>query len=599
MSNYGQAEWCYGWIPTGAINGSNKTFTLRSVPAHGSLMVVVSGRMLNEIGDYTLSGAVITLKTAVASDGWIRCWYAEAEPGSGAPGEIVTTATPAAAGSGPDDAQYVTLATNATLTNERVLTAGTAIGLTDGGAGSTVTVAVNDAELLALAGLTSAADKGIQFTGAGTAATFDLTAAGKALLDDAAASNQRTTLGLVIGTDVAAYSHSSQHQSGGAHAIKLDDLAAPDDNTDLNASTTAHGLLRKLDNTATNFLNGQGGWTVPAGSGITALTGDTTGSGSGSVATTTVKASTTWALTGDISPLLTASQNDYSPTDLATASVIRITSDEGGAWNITGLAGGADGRIVVIINAGASVTGDFSLEHESTSSTAGNRLLLFQDHYAADTGNKITMDANASVTLMYDATVSRWRLIAFSGTVPILMGGTGTVTAPSALAALGIQTALLGSDHSISSTTATEVTGLQLTLVAGTYQVKYALLCQTSNTGTGLAFGVNYTGTVTRMAWHMRYVSTGTSATTGVAEDAITATTGQIVEGHAATAETTTAPNLGPFTGSAATGADILVIVEGVIQVSNGGDMELWHASEGAVATTVEAGSVVTAIRCQ
>lgn len=41
----------------------------------------------------------------------------------------------------PIGAQYVTLATDATLTNERVLTAGTAISITDAGAGSTVTIA--------------------------------------------------------------------------------------------------------------------------------------------------------------------------------------------------------------------------------------------------------------------------------------------------------------------------------------------------------------------------------------------------------------------------------------------------------------------------
>ncbi len=91
--------------------------------------------------------------------------------------------------------QYVTLANTADLPNERALTAGTGIGLTDGGAGSTITVAITDAELLALAGLTSAADKVPYFTGSGTAALADLSAFARTILDDANGAAVRTTIG--------------------------------------------------------------------------------------------------------------------------------------------------------------------------------------------------------------------------------------------------------------------------------------------------------------------------------------------------------------------------------------------------------------------
>ena len=57
--------------------------------------------------------------------------------------------------------------------------------------------------------------------------------------------------------------HKTSHQSGGGDAIKLDDLAAPDDNTDLDASTTKHGLLPKLGGGTTNYLRADGNWFAP------------------------------------------------------------------------------------------------------------------------------------------------------------------------------------------------------------------------------------------------------------------------------------------------------------------------------------------------
>ena len=62
-----------------------------------------------------------------------------------------------------------------------------------------------DAGLTSIAGLTTAADNMIYTTAADTYAVASLTAAGRAILDDADTAAQRVTLGLEIGVDIQAF----------------------------------------------------------------------------------------------------------------------------------------------------------------------------------------------------------------------------------------------------------------------------------------------------------------------------------------------------------------------------------------------------------
>jgi hypothetical protein len=128
------------------------------------------------------------------------------------------------------------------------------------------------------------------------------------------------------------------------------------------------------------------------------------------------------ALTGDISPAqITADQNDYSPTGLATASTLRLSSDA--ARNITGLAGGADGRLLLVHNVGAQ---NIVLKDESASSTAANRFALSAD---------LTIAGDQGCWLQYDATSSRWR-------VPAAASGSGGHTIQDEGSALAARTGL-------------------------------------------------------------------------------------------------------------------------------------------------------------
>lgn len=83
---------------------------------------------------------------------------------------------------------------------ENGATARASLGLTIG-----THVQAYDAGLLSIAGLTTAADRMIYTTALDTYAVTPITAFGRSLVDDADAAAARTTLGLVIGTNVQAF----------------------------------------------------------------------------------------------------------------------------------------------------------------------------------------------------------------------------------------------------------------------------------------------------------------------------------------------------------------------------------------------------------
>lgn len=122
-------------------------------------------------------------------------------------GELISTGTDTKA---PNDATYLTTSTNSDLSNAVVV----------GSVGSSITVADADGFVV----------------------------------------NDGGTVKVIPATDIKTY----------AQAIKIDDLTAGDDNTDLDSSTSRHGLLRKLDNSTTNFLRGDGAWAAAGSTAINA-----------------------------------------------------------------------------------------------------------------------------------------------------------------------------------------------------------------------------------------------------------------------------------------------------------------------------------------
>ncbi len=90
-------------------------------------------------------------------------------------------------------------------------------------------------------------------------------------------------------------------------------------------------------------------------------------------------------------------QNDYNPTGLTNCSVLRISASS--PVTITGLAGGVDGRRLTLINTNVI---PITITSEDLLSVADNRFALG--------GVNARLVSGAVLGIVYDGTISRWRV---------------------------------------------------------------------------------------------------------------------------------------------------------------------------------------------
>lgn len=294
--------------------------------------------------------------------------------------------------------------------------------------------------------------------------------------------------------------HNTSHQSGGGDAIKLDDLAAPDDNTDLDATVAAHGLLPKLSGNSAQYLDGTGVFAVPPETAITDLNGDVVANGPGSATAVIQDGVVSYAKIQDVSATdkllgrATAGAGSVEEIDCTPFARTILDDVDGAAVRATIGAGTGDGTVTSVggtapITSSGGDTPSLSLDTNGVGDThlrqgAAQSVI---GRSAGSTGNVADIaGANNQVlrvgpfgTLAFGS-INLGSSAAVTGTLQIVNGGTGALSANQALNNFGILRAIVTSDFISTAAGMTAVTGMTVTVEAGTL---YHFECDLQLTG--------------------------------------------------------------------------------------------------------------------
>jgi hypothetical protein len=103
-----------------------------------------------------------------------------------------------------------------------------------------------------------------------------------------------------------------------------------------------------------------------------------------------------------VTPAITPAQITANTADYTTGNGVFFRLSTDASRTLSGISGGVDGKRLLIINVGSF---PLVLAHENTGSIAVNRII-------SPTAADLTIAANGSIDLVYDATTARWRAFA-------------------------------------------------------------------------------------------------------------------------------------------------------------------------------------------
>lgn len=352
-----------------------------------------------------------------------------------------------------------------------------------------------DVELTAIAGLTSAAGKGIHFTGAGAAAVHDLTAAARTVLDDATVGDMVNTLGGSPSTGTGGLVR------GTSPTLVTPSLGAATATT-LNLSTLAGSdpAMQLIDADVSHPFTGIGGSYADV---IASTSFKLFGGSTGGLIATGFRSNSGAALAFDT--------NIGTATPTSAPILFSAWKTDGAASRVAV----SDSEAVMAFRAGSTIclqgTGGGSLTLGGTTlPTGATRNLIFAGGSTSPVLGATTADA-CSMTGMDTAAANR---------NVYTRNEEGKMERHT-----GLRCRVEADFSRTSSTVLTNITGLSRPVAAGEVYAFRAILFTTSHVAGGVKFAIGGTATATSLIAEARVFDASTLATVGTSRVTAMATT--------------------------------------------------------------------------